>query len=608
VSTEPSPDASALVAELLSDGELLMAYDLADSVAGGAVGLERIHLDHLAVLALARMGATDRAESEFARRGLREAALDPLLPAALAEDLAAVDARLAKDRALAGPAPDPRQCAEAARRYELIFHRLGRPYTCINAATLWLLAGDSLRAEGLATAAAQLVEGASDYWGLATLAESQLVLGDASSAGLTLAAARNAPGAGLSARASTGRQLRLVGDLLGFDRSVLDPLGLPSVVTYCGHRSGGRPQRWSVDDEASITSPVDELLAGRAVGIGVGGLASGADIVIAERLVAAGAELHVVLPFDADQCVTESVAPGGPQWVPRFHACIEAAATTRVILHTDAADDPLLFGHGSAVAMGDAVIRADQLGVPVVQLGVWDGVDRPGPAGTSADVRRWSASGREHVTIRLPDAGGPSGEAGDPDGHPASVSRRVCGILFADFRGYSRLSDRLTVTFVDRVLSEVADELARFSAEVLHTNRWGDGLHLITGDVVACAELALSLQERLGEIDLAAVGLPDDLGLRIGLHAAPVFAGSDPVLGGPTFFGADVTRTARIEPRTPEGEVYVSDDFAAIVALDAADKFRCDYVGRLPAEKDFGAFPMYLLRRRASATPMSADS
>mgnify|MGYP006196110169 CR=1 FL=1 len=55
--------------------------------------------------------------------------------------------------------------------------------------------------------------------------------------------------------------------------------------------------------------------------------------------------------------------------------------------------------------------------------------------------------------------------------------------------------------------------------------------------------------------------------LRLGGHFGPVFEATDPVLGLINCFGAHVSRTARIEPVVPPGEVYVSEAFAARLAL-----------------------------------------
>jgi adenylate cyclase len=80
------------------------------------------------------------------------------------------------------------------------------------------------------------------------------------------------------------------------------------------------------------------------------------------------------------------------------------------------------------------------------------------------------------------------------------------------------------------------------------------------------------------------------------VHHAPVFAVMDPVLHAPAFMGSHVSRTARIEPVTPPGEIYATEAFAAALALSGGD-YTCDYVGHMPAAKDYGELRMYRVRR-----------
>jgi class 3 adenylate cyclase len=76
-----------------------------------------------------------------------------------------------------------------------------------------------------------------------------------------------------------------------------------------------------------------------------------------------------------------------------------------------------------------------------------------------------------------------------------------------------------------------------------------------------------------------------------------VFPISDPVLRARSYMGSHVSRTARIEPVTPPTAVYVTEPFAAALALSGRDRLACDYVGHMPAAKDFGQLRMYRLRR-----------
>ena len=88
-------------------------------------------------------------------------------------------------------------------------------------------------------------------------------------------------------------------------------------------------------------------------------------------------------------------------------------------------------------------------------------------------------------------------------------------------------------------------------------------------------------------------------GLRLAAHAAPVFEGWDPIAGASLFFGAGVTPTDRIEPRTSEGEVDVTRPFAALAALVGDLSIACQYVGTLPTAKGgYGSLPLYALHQK----------
>ena len=99
-------------------------------------------------------------------------------------------------------------------------------------------------------------------------------------------------------------------------------------------------------------------------------------------------------------------------------------------------------------------------------------------------------------------------------------------------------------------------------------------------------------------VDWTAAKLPASSQIRIALHAGPVFCAFDPVMGRDSFFGADVTRTARIEPVTPPGMVYVSEAFAATLAATGQDRYALEYVGRLALAKGYGESRIYRLERR----------
>ena len=568
-------------------GEFLLAYDVAQQ--GLAAYPDDLWLKHRAVLVLAKAGATRRAGAELERLGLVGHG---------ETEVAALEARIAKDAALAAPEAARRDLLiHAADLYERVYRGGGGYYPGINVATLRLLAGDVRQAEQVAAEVLALCDAAPDdgFYAAATRAEALLVLDRASEARAALEAAAILTG-DLAAKASTRRQLRLVAGARGIDEAVLAPLAAPMVITYTGHMiaAPGVAGRFAATSETQVAGDIAAALQRHGVGFGYGPLASGADILFAEALLARGAELHVVLPFDRDEFKQVSVAPAGAGWLERFDACLARASSVTYATDDRYLGHDQLFTYGSYVAMGLAVLRARYIDAPVRQIAVWDGAPAAGVAGTAIDVALWRAQGG---AVDIISCGPASAVTTRPaEAAAASSGRQLRAMLFGDVKGFSKLHDLQIPPFVEHVLGAFGRTLARYEGAVLYANTWGDGLFVVLEDAEAAAECALALQRAMAEIPLAALGLPETLALRLGGHFGPVFEAEDPVQRVTNFFGAHVSRTARIEPVTPPAEVYITEPFAARLALGPGD-FASDYVGQVPAAKGYGTLRMYHLRR-----------
>ncbi len=572
---------------LMSRGEFLAAADAGDQTMGDDPVSSDVEIVWLTGLALARCGAVDRAEQLLADAGVadRLGGVEP----GLRDDVLALQARLVKDRALASSGATRRALARrAADAYAAIAAGSDNTYALVNAATMHLLAGDVEASHQAAERALSLLEDdEDDYWNLASRAEAQLILGRPDEARHALTEA-HATDPDWSMRSTTTRQLRLICTQAGLDDAVLDALPLPTVVHYSGHMFADGP------DAALRRRIADELLA-RNVGAVHGSLACGSDTLVVETAIELGIEVHIVLPCPAPAFVDRSVRPGGQGWVDRFDAAI-AAASSVVIEPTVAVPDESMFGYADQLAMGFALARADQLGSDAFQLALWDGVASDGEAGTGAAVARWARTGHETIVIDLPrddltPVATPTATADDPTARP----RRVMAMLFADVKGFSALGEDELPEFFEHVMARLARVIDGFGETVRYRNTWGDAVYLVLDTASDAARLALAIQEEL-VVAREALGWPT-LTARVGGHAGPVFDGHDHVTDEPTFYGTHVTRAARIEPRTPAGEVYVTENFAALVALDATAATRLEYVGHVPTAKDYGAFPMYVLRR-----------
>jgi class 3 adenylate cyclase len=247
------------------------------------------------------------------------------------------------------------------------------------------------------------------------------------------------------------------------------------------------------------------------------------------------------------------------------------------------------------LAMGLALLRACHICAPIEQIAVWDGKPAEGLVGTSADIARWQRTGQPQTIISVAGSTQPSQS---PSTSSDRTERRTQAMLFGDVKGFSKLTDEQLPRFVEIVLGTFARVVGQFRKDVRLVNTWGDGLFLVFDNAGQAADCALSLQEAMNEIDLAAVGLPETLALRLGGHLGPVFSAVDPVLKRNNFFGAHVSHAARIEPVTPDKLVYVTETFAAVLALHNADAFVCNYVGMTSAAKDYGQMRMFLLARK----------
>jgi class 3 adenylate cyclase len=572
------------VREAERQGELLAAFDAAERGLVEHPG-DR-WLQHRAVLALARAGSTEEAQRRFHEYGLGDVET---------EDARALEARLEKDVGLA--ATGGRRCAYARRAadlYNTVFESTGGYYSGINAATMYLVAGDEQKSRALAAQVLTVARPATDdpYYAAATEAEAQLLLGDVDAARDTLARAAPLAHGDHAAIATTRRQIRLVCTTLGVGENLIEALPVPEVVHYCGHRiTPGSESRFRAADEAAVTERIRAAIAARSIGHGYGSLASGADFLWAEAILERGAELHVVFPFEQEEFVELSVAPAGPVWVDRFQRCLERAASVRYATEDAYLGDDVLFSYASELAMGLAILHARHLDGQALQLALWDGRPAEGEAGTAVDVETWRSRGLPNVIVPLE---GPFDERRRPS--EARTSRRVVrALLFADVRGFSKLRDQQLPSFFEHVLGAFAGVLKMHRQTICYCNTWGDALYVVVTDSEATASLALDLRAAISSIDPDAAGLPP-LALRIGAHLGPVYPITDPVLGTSSFTGSHVSRTARIEPVTPEGSIYVTEPFAAALLLTTRDAFACDYVGHMPAAKDYGNLRMYRLR------------
>ncbi len=603
-------DWARTIREAEATGDYFQAFEVARRAI--AAFPEDEQLKYMAVRALARSGASERALELYDQYGLTNTAdLDiQMLRAGLVKDVG-LRARTTERWAL---------LRESASLYEKVYDASGDHVPAANAATLYVIAGMADRARDWARRTLRACDAApadseiEKYYREASRAEANLAIGNTAAAQEALAEANRHAKSRLALRAATRRQLRLLCQALGVDAGLLQPIAPPAVIHYTGHMIDppNMRGRFPPELEPAMAAAVAERLDRLGVGFAYGSLACGSDLLFAEACIARNIELNVVLPFAMDEFKHHSVERGGPGWLDRFERALGKARSLTYATESEYLGDEMLFAYGSQLAMGLALLRAHNLEASALQVAIWDGEPTSGRAGTSIDIRTWERHGRttEVIDINVSRRAGtrpPSHPIGTDDGSRiltdwkyGDVTRELHAIMFGDVVGFSQVPERQLPQFQKHFMGRISEVLDTFGKQVLYRNSWGDAIYAILDTAEAGARCAIDIQTALKQLNLRQLGFPHPLELRLAVHYGPIFRGRDFLTKTETFFGAHVTRAARIEPVTPPGEVFVTEAMAAALALSGAASVRPEYVGSTQLAKNYGSLRMYVLRPEAA--------
>jgi len=584
------------IIERFNNGDLARAYDLCLSEL--LKRPEDIWLRHRAVLCLIRSGALERAEEVYRRFGLAEYVRD--------EDCLALGARLDKARAFeADEAHFSDLAQKAAEKYEEVFESTGGHYPGINAATMFLLSGQVSKSKHLAqtvlTSCAQdhPKNAEAAYYQMASQAEAYLLLGDLGLSHISLRNAISQDKSNYLGHATTIRQLRTICDAKGFVAPWLVELEPPKPGHFAGHlfRLDNKGPSVSPDAETQLATSIMDTFERENLGVVYGAMAAGADILFGEAALRYGSELQVVLPVPANVFIASSVRPMGREWVKRCEVCLEGASVIHEVTSNRKIISDLLIRSSSEVAMGLARMRADVFATTPVQLLIWDGQDSQKTCGTVHDARIWKNAKLKQVILPFDSRSRYKVEPKDTEEkHHIGFEPQLRAMIFADISGSSKVADDKIPVFVEEVLGKLVETVKSMEVQPLQENSWGDGLFLTFQTVTDASKCAIALQRAFASLDMVALDLPEFLGLRIGGHYGPVFEAEDPLQKKLSLFGGQVAIAARIEPVTVPGSVFVSEAMAATLAMEAADSFRCEYIGQSRRETFLEDIALYSLR------------
>lgn len=584
-------------------GEALLAYDIASK--GLSHFPDSILLKQMAALSQARGGSPMRAVK----------LLEPLLEAEEhIEETYGILARAYKD--LWEKTKDPSDKEVYGRLsqglYAKGYEKSGGTYTALNAATMLLFLGDfkgamKLAEEVIGLCREQIEDNSNDYWLVASLAEAQLLSGKTDEAVLSYRSALQLEGIGPAEIASTRKQAISISRVLQVEDRVKPIFRIPSVVVFSGHMIDhpDRPNpRFPQDSEGLVRKEIEENLARMNAGFGYSSAACGGDIVFIECMLERGGEVHVVLPFEKNDFIKESVSFAGGMWEERFANVLDKATSVTYATEEGYLDDDVLFELCNKMLEGLGLIRADSVGAEAELLLVWDGKNPEAVGGTGSFAYGWenrfSNMKRIDPILIGKESDFEKSERQDLRFDPSVLAektpRLIKTLLFADVVGYSRLTESQLPVFNQEYLQRVATSLREEAMGLVNVNTWGDGLYCVFDELEQGAEWALKFRDLVKGVHWPDRGLPEDFTVRISLHIGPVFTMEDPIIRQPAFFGSHVARVARIEPITTPGCVFGTEQVAALLNASSSP-LRCDYVGTISLAKRYGLYPIYQIRR-----------
>lgn len=578
----------------LGTGEPLIAFDLVQEGLKYYPGQPRLR--QLQALSLSRSGATREANAIL--NGL-------LSDGHRDEETLGILASTFKDLAseLTSAADRDGYLREAYRLYVEAYDRTRGYYPGINAAALAVVLGDHEDGRRIASEVRRNLQGQQfghDYWAMATLAEAALILGEWQDALDCYRRSIEIAGREFGNVHSTRRNARLLLEHLQprppqFQSNAIEScLRIPNVVVFAGHmidQPGRAAPRFPQEMEPVLRAQLRERLSALNAGFGYTSAACGSDILFAEVMLELGNEVQIVLPYEKERFIEDSVdIMPDTRWKERCENVIQRAAGVTVASDRLLKPGGVQYEYANLYLFGMALARARQLDTALRPLAIWDGAPGDGEGGTASAVERWHGHG---LPVELISTGEGDTKTGRTQRRPVEHPE-ICGLLFGDAVGFSKLSEEELPRFVSDFLGLVG-ELANTHPPLIR-NTWGDGLYLVFPNVREAGIFALELCSRVSATNWNDKGLRD-LNLRVGLHAGPVFPCIDPVTNRLNYIGTHVSRAARIEPITPPGHVYASQAFAAIAAVDQVKEFTCDYVGRIGLAKGYGAYRTYIVRR-----------
>jgi hypothetical protein len=383
-------------------------------------------------------------------------------------------------------------------------------------------------------------------------------------------------------------------------------------------RPGRNPPRFPTSEKARVKEEIKAYLRRVNAGFGYSSAACGADIIFCECLLELDAKVHLVLPCPVNAFKRQSVSWAGPEWERRFLNVLSMATNALVASPADYAGSdtepaPTMgLVYANRIITGLAVLQAQALEFDLRALAVWDGngVNGGGINGGSGSViAEWNERQLNPHIVPLPkhEAHGPASGLTQPSTPPfdlaapveaGGIKHEIKALVFAEVINHAKIGERQMPAFVREFKGTIARLIKETELQPQVAESWGKSQSFTFDSLQEAALFALALRDLVGRTKWSEHSLPANLGIRLVLHAGPIYAFVDPVTQRQSYIGLHLGRAARIEPITP-GQIYATQEFAALCSAEDLSAVSFEFLGNLRTAILMEQAPLYRLDRRS---------
>jgi len=176
-------------------------------------------------------------------------------------------------------------------------------------------------------------------------------------------------------------------------------------------------------------------------------------------------------------------------------------------------------------------------------------------------------------------------------------------VIFTDIEKYSTLKDADLKIYFNKIIPLISEDLKEYKDAAIIWNTWGDAIFAIYDKAESAINMALAYREAFTKLNFDEFGIKK-LNPRIAGNFGEFELIFDPVSGKQNVPGRLVNLTARIEPVTSPGEIFVTKEFRdmSLSSYDKVDNVRFEDMGEIKLPKNAGILNLYRLCKRAETS------